>query len=56
MLEFRIWDAMLEWLGQFRDVSQRLVKQQIDVMQLLEQVILQTRVQSSPRGSTPMEG
>eukprot|EP00434_Breviolum_minutum_P025287 symbB.v1.2.022341.t1/scaffold1934.1/size95668/7 len=31
----RLWDAMLEWLGQFRDVSQRLKKSNVDVIKLL---------------------
>lgn len=31
----RLWDALLEWLGQFRDVSQRLKKWNVDVIKLL---------------------
>lgn len=53
----RLWDAMLEWLVQLQDVSQRLKKQNIDVVKLLWAQVpeLPDQQLSSPRSDFTME-
>ena len=58
LANLRLWDAMLEWLVQFQDVSQRLKKQNIDVVKLLSAQVPElpdSQQLSSPRSDFTME-